>query len=213
MSASPEPARTSADTPPIVRSLRGQEANLGCGTLILIAIIVAMFSGRGNRELESEVSRLRSSVNDLKKAIAQQPGRAKQGQEHPGEHPQEHPKGKQRPGIAKDDLADAIQNYVKQEAALKGGFFLVYDKDAGRTLTLLLERVHRERLSRVAADTYFACADFQSSEGKTYDLDIFMRGPSKEKLEVTEISVHKEEGKARYNWVETKGVWSKVPLK
>ena len=134
-------------------------------------------------------------------------------QEHPAEHPQEHPQGSQTAGISKDDLADAIQNYVKKEADLKGGFFLVYDKAPGRTLTLTLDRVHRERLSRVAADTYFACADFKSSEGKTYDLDIFMRGPSKDKLEVTGISVHKEDGKERYNWLQKNGVWSKVPVK
>jgi hypothetical protein len=136
-----------------------------------------------------------------------------QAQEHRGEHPQEHPEGNQSSGVSKDDLADAIQTYVQKEAALKGGFFLVYDKDTGRTLALTLDRVHRERLSRVAAATYFACADFKSSEGKTYDLDIFMRGSSKDKLEVTEISVHKEDGKERYNWVEKNGVWSKVPLK
>jgi hypothetical protein len=137
----------------------------------------------------------------------------RQGREHPAEHPREHPQGSQQAGISKDDLADAIQNYVKKEANLKGGFFLVYDKAVGRTLTLTLDRVHRERLSRVAADTYFACADFKTSEGKTYDLDIFMMGPSKDKLQVTEISVHKEDGKERYNWVEKNGVWSKVPLK
>ena len=139
--------------------------------------------------------------------------RAGQAPEHPAEHPQEHPHGNQKVGISKDDLTDAIQDYVRKEADLKGGFFLVYDKAPGRTLTLTLDRVHRERLSRVAADTYFACADFKSSEGKTYDLDIFMRGPGKDKLEVTEISVHKEDGKERYNWVEKNGVWSKVPLK
>jgi hypothetical protein len=110
-----------------------------------------------------------------------------------------------------NDLADAIESHVKREAALKGGFFLAYDKDAGRTLTLTLERVHRERLSRVAANTYFACADFKSSQGKTYDLEILMRGPSKDTLNVTEISVHKEDGRERYNWVERNGVWSKVP--
>jgi hypothetical protein len=139
--------------------------------------------------------------------------RGGQAQEHPAEHPWKHPQGSQQAGISKVDLADAIQKYVKKEADLKGGFFLVYDKTAGRTLTLTLDRGHRERHSRVAADTYFACADFKTPEGKTYDLDIFMKGPSKDKLQVTEISVHKENGKERYNWVEKNGVWSKVPLK
>jgi hypothetical protein len=168
---------------------------LGFGTLFLVATLAASFWG--NRERGSEVVLLPRGSN--------------QAQEHPGEHPQEHPAGTKKSGLSTNDLAEAIQNYVKREAALKGGFFLVYDKGADRTLTLTLERVHRERLSRVAADTYFACADFKSAEGKTYDLDVFMRGPSKDALEVTEISVHKEDGKERYNWVERNGVWSKVP--
>jgi hypothetical protein len=190
---------------------QGYKVNLGYGALVLLGACTAVFWGSGQQG--SEVARLRSTVDDLRRTIDRQARASTPGQERPSEHPQEHPGGKQKSGLSTDDLADAIQNYVKREAALKGGFFLVYDKDARQTLTLTLERVHRERLSRVAPDTYFACADFKSSEGKTYDLDVFMRGPSKVKLEVTEISVHKEEGKARYNWVEKQGVWSKVPVK
>ena len=46
-----------------------QPASLGCGTLVLIAIIVAVFSGRGTGDLEREVRDLRTEVGDLKKAI------------------------------------------------------------------------------------------------------------------------------------------------
>ena len=35
---------------------------LGCGTLIIIAIIVAVFSGTATNDLESEISSLRSTV-------------------------------------------------------------------------------------------------------------------------------------------------------
>jgi hypothetical protein len=45
---------------------RTQQASLGCGTLILIALI---FSGHGTGDLEREVHRLRSAVGELKKAI------------------------------------------------------------------------------------------------------------------------------------------------
>ena len=37
---------------------RTQQASLGCGTLILIALIVLIFSGRGNGDLEREIHAL-----------------------------------------------------------------------------------------------------------------------------------------------------------
>jgi len=48
---------------------RSQQATLGCGTLILIAVIVALFSHPGVGNLESEVRSLRSDVGELKKAV------------------------------------------------------------------------------------------------------------------------------------------------
>jgi hypothetical protein len=50
---------------------RAQQATLGCGTLILIDLIVMIFSGHGPNvtNLENEVRMLRSEVTDLKKAV------------------------------------------------------------------------------------------------------------------------------------------------
>lgn len=58
---------------------RTQQVNLGCGTLILIALIVLIFSGRG--DLEREVQGLRSEVGDLKKSIEAQTSEIKQLQQ------------------------------------------------------------------------------------------------------------------------------------
>ena len=41
-----------------------------------------------------------------------------------------------------------------------------------------------DRLTGLGNDVYFACADFQASNGKVYDLDIFMNGKSSENLGV-----------------------------
>ena len=48
----------------------GTRVSLGCGTLILIAIIVAMFSGVGDeseaiRDLQKEVQTLEQKIDDL----------------------------------------------------------------------------------------------------------------------------------------------------
>ena len=42
-------------------------ATLGCGTLLLIGIVVAVFSRPGLSDLESQVSHLQSTVEELKK--------------------------------------------------------------------------------------------------------------------------------------------------
>ena len=71
---------------------------------------------------------------------------------------------------------------------------------------MTLTKIHKERLSNIGGDTYFACADFSASNGNIYDLDIFMTGKSIDDLVVTEINVHKENGKARYQWENQKGI-------
>ncbi len=51
---------------------RTHQVSLGCGTLILIALIVLFFSGRGVGELKREVQDLRSEIGQLKKAVETQ---------------------------------------------------------------------------------------------------------------------------------------------
>jgi hypothetical protein len=49
-----------------------QHTTLGCGTLILIALIVLFFSRPGLGDLEREVRSLRSEVSALKQAVESQ---------------------------------------------------------------------------------------------------------------------------------------------
>lgn len=51
---------------------RGQGVSLGCGTLILIALIVLFFSNRGQDDLEREIRQLRSEVGELRKSVEAQ---------------------------------------------------------------------------------------------------------------------------------------------
>ncbi len=140
-------------------------------------------------------------------ALAEHP--TEHPKEHPKEHPTEHPKGAK---VSKDNLADAIEAYVEHEAALKGGYFLVLDPKTEKPLVLTLKKVHKERLAQISSDVFFACADFVTPGGKVYDLDVFMQGNDADHLVVTEVSVHKEDGKARYTWLEKRGKWKKKPL-
>ena len=89
-------------------------------------------------------------------------------------------------------------------------YFFVFDLKNNEILNLTLSKIHKERLSNIGNDTYFACADFQASNGKVYDLDVFMKGKSQNDLVVTEINVHKENNVPRYGWQERRGVWVKI---
>ena len=110
--------------------------------------------------------------------------------------------------ITLQNLARAIESFVEADIILRGAF-LVIDPSTNEVLKLNLEKVHKERLSHIGDDVYFACADFNADDGKVYDLDIFLRGTNTDELTVTEITVHKEDGQARYGWMEQDGVWIK----
>jgi len=125
-----------------------------------------------------------------------------------GEHP-EHPSKKTTP-LTAQAVGKAVAEFIDSDAKLKGGIFLVFDISAKEVLQLNLLKIHMDRLTGIGNDTYFACADFQASNGKVYDLDIFMSGKSADGLVVTEIIVHKEEGVQRYGWLEKDGVWVKT---
>jgi hypothetical protein len=100
-----------------------------------------------------------------------------------------------------EEVAQVIEAYVKRDSELKGGYFLVYDDKADKPLRLHLDKVHRERLSKIEDGLYFVCADFKTPEGTVYDLDFWMTGTNKEDLSVSDvIAVHKEDGKRRYYW-------------
>jgi hypothetical protein len=134
------------------------------------------------------------------------------------EHPMEHPK--QAAPAAKpevkpltlEQVANAIEGYIKDDTRLKGGYFLYYDAKNKEMLRLTLDKVHRDRLAQTAPATYFACSDFKTPEGKAYDLDFWIHEAPNGELKVTEIMIHKEAGKPRYNWIEEGGAWKQKPV-
>ncbi|MGH8015308.1 MAG: hypothetical protein ACREBV_03870 [Candidatus Zixiibacteriota bacterium] len=137
-------------------------------------------------------------------------------QEHP-EHPSkdqpkkedpEHPSKDAAAAVTVDQMAMAITDYVNSDAKLKGGFFFVYDATSKKPLQLTLDKVHKERLSQVGENLFFACSDFKDPAGKVYDLDFFMQSVDG-KLTVSEVIIHKEEGKPRYQWSEENGLWKR----
>jgi hypothetical protein len=52
--------------------VRSQSVSLGCGTLILIALIVLIVGGRGQKEIEQQVEGLRTEIGELRTEIESQ---------------------------------------------------------------------------------------------------------------------------------------------
>lgn len=72
MLINPDPHPESSENPPKVRLAEGQHVNLGCGTLILIALIVLIFGRNGTGDLEREVKNLSSKIEQLEAAVKTQ---------------------------------------------------------------------------------------------------------------------------------------------
>ena len=127
------------------------------------------------------------------------------------EHPSEHPAGEQSE-VTTETIASAIEQHVEGKSKRDKGYFIVEDKKANKKLYLKLDKIHRERLSAIKKDRYFACVDFINKDGKSYDIDFFLKDTGKG-LKVTETIVHKKEGKARYTWEKKGDFWVKKTVK
>ncbi len=137
-------------------------------------------------------------------------------QEHP-EHPKPKPEeAKQEPKepahvYSMDELEKAITADIEAAQKKNGGWYILKDKAPKKSWKMKLDHVHRERLSKLDPKTYFACTDFKSSDGHTVDVDFFMKDNGT-KLVMTDATIHKVDGKPRYNWKEKGDFWSRVPV-
>lgn len=132
-----------------------------------------------------------------------------QQKEHPKEHPQNPPSEKK---VSTDDIDAAIRAHIEEKAKASGGRFEVRDDVLSKTWSLELVRVHKDKLQALADGRYFACVDFKAPDATMVDVDFFLKKDG-DKLAVTETTVHKIDGKARYNYEEKNGVWERVAEK
>ncbi len=140
--------------------------------------------------------------------LAALPARAQQ-KEHPKEHP-EHPKSEKK--VSTNDIDRAIRAHIESASKASGGRFTVKDDVLKKTWQLELVLVHKDRLQALADGSYFACVDFKADDGTMLDVDFFLNKKGDDLL-VTDTSVHKVNGKARYNYEEKNGVWVRVAEK
>lgn len=132
--------------------------------------------------------------------------------EHPG---QVIPyKEEEKPRITKEDVAKFAEEYIRKNST--EGVFKYLDKNTEKYLELMLDKVHKDKLSPTKTDEYFVCADFKGKDGNTYDLDFFVQGTNKDNLRVDKasIAVHKMNGKENYTWNynKKKDLWEKKAI-
>jgi hypothetical protein len=134
---------------------------------------------------------------------------AQEKKEHPKEHP-EHPKSEKK--VSTDDIDKSIREHIEQASKASAGKFSVKDDVLNKTWELELVRVHKDKLQALADGKYFACVDFKAADGTMVDVDFFLKKDG-DALAVTDTTVHKINGKARYNYQEKDGVWVRVAEK
>ena len=138
------------------------------------------------------------------------PATAQEHPEHPkgGEHPSDDAHSDHRASI--DELVDGITAYVENTAELSGDRYTFYDNVEKKALALEISKVHADKITYLDPDEgiCFFCADFRNIDGTMYDLDFIMDTTNMEYKPV-QVSLHKKDGVARYNWVEEDGVWER----
>ncbi len=183
-------------------------------TIVLLVWAVVVYAGpvqgEGNAVVADSAT---GAVLSISTDQEQQPPEGEAEEEHPEgekkpEGEEEPPPPPPREPVTIEAVAQFLEGYVAEEAAMHDQWLRIHDSKTNKDLKLQLDKIHRERLSRTAEKTYFVCADFKSPEGKTFDLDFWVK-ETDDGLTVTETTVHKEEGTARYTWVEKDGTWSR----
>jgi hypothetical protein len=126
------------------------------------------------------------------------------------QEPPAKPEGKSgASAVSKEAVGSAIKDWVAKDSKLKGGFFMVWDAETKKPLVLTLEKVHADKLCSLEDNAWFSCAEFKDAEGGSCCLDIVLRGENPKNLAASEVTVHKADGKERYQWKEDGGSWKR----
>ena len=114
------------------------------------------------------------------------------------------------PKVVTADIEAGIKANIAKRVEEGGGYFHMSSK--GKELRLELVRVHTEYLSNLGPRRHFACVDLADISGDVYDVDFFLEGDPG-KMNVTETTLHKLNGKPLYTWKQRKNkTWYRVPV-
>jgi len=163
-----------------------------------------------NKRLSLSLALAAAACLSISPLAAAQEKKEQEKKEHPKEHPSEHPKSENK--LSTGDIDKAIRGHIEKISAAASGRFPVKDDVLKKTWDLKLVRVHNDKLQALADGRYFACVDFEASDATMVDVDFFLKKDG-DGLAVTDTTVHKINGKARYGYQEKDGVWVRVAEK
>jgi len=163
-----------------------------------------------NKRLSLSLALAAAACFSILPLAASQEKKEQEKKEHPKEHPAEHPKSENK--LSTEDIDKAIRGHIEKISAAANGRFPVKDDVLKKTWDLKLVRVHNDKLQALADGRYFACVDFEASDATMVDVDFFLKKEG-DGLAVTDTTVHKINGKARYGYQEKDGVWVRVAEK
>ena len=129
-------------------------------------------------------------------------------QEHPTkEHPTK--TASTAKPISTAALDKAIKDQIAEKAKANGGKLAVKDDVLNKTWQLELARVHTDKLTQLDDKTYFACVDFKADDGTMVDVDFYLKNDDG-KLTLSDTTVHKVNGKPRFNYEKKGNYWERV---
>lgn len=89
-------------------------------------------------------------------------------------------------------VRSAVENYVKKESELKGGFFL-RGLNGGEIRDLRFDYVH-SGVEPVSGNQYQVCVDFLDQSKKRLDVDFYLSPTPSGDFRVSKIKVHRIDG-------------------
>jgi len=111
--------------------------------------------------------------------------------------------------ISTATLEKAIKEQIAEKAKANGGKLGVKDDVLNKTWQLDLVKVHTDKLTQLDDNTYFACVDFKAADGTPVDVDFYMKNDNG-KLSLSDTTVHKVDGKPRFNYEKKGNYWERV---
>ena len=113
--------------------------------------------------------------------------------------------------LTAEAFTKAVKKHVKNES--EDGFFMLPHPDKkADTLKLKLQKPHK-MLHKASKNEYFTCVEFKGKDGKSYDVDVYMKGKSADELTASKTMVHKIGGEKLFSYKKEDGMMKKKEMK
>jgi len=94
------------------------------------------------------------------------------------------------PKASREDLTRIVQERLRKEMGVNGGFVLVADPATSQPLRLSLIEARQGSVRELSENVYLGQALFRSTRGALYDLEILVGAGGKDKMRVLGVKPH-----------------------